>query len=233
MPWKRDQTTTPSVASFCDEIPTNVNSKLAWQDHPEDVAWQSTTHRIQFIVDNQMVAKLMSGSAVLSDASYRPVFVRMGRNVVALLAWVGIHAHLIGTSFNGAPVHITRSPTSCAMRPWTITAILWTWMRKAYGGLQATETSASTVTAAAETLLLRLDGSCEVSLQDCMAKSLPESQLSCLLHVVLFVQKFLHSIMLWKSFVPFFVPILRQRERRMQRQFFKPEFKNHAGRPFL
>ena len=85
LPWKRDQPTSTAAALLCVEIPKAINSGLTWNDHPDDEKWQSTSQRIQFIVDSQIVAMLMSGSAVLSDACYRPVFVRMGRNLAALV----------------------------------------------------------------------------------------------------------------------------------------------------
>ena len=233
LPWKRDQTTTASAASFCDEIPKTVNSKLAWQDHPEDVAWQSTTHRIQFIVDNQMVAKLMSGSAVLSDANYRHVFVRMGRNVAALIS-MGWHPCASHRDFvqwrsrahNSVADQLCNEAmdNKCNINDLDAESI---WRTAGNGNFRINSDGGRRDSSAALGWVVRgfapgLHG-----------KVLARIAIVLPLHVVLFVQKFLHSIMLWKSFVPFFVPILRQRERRMQRQFFKPEFKNHAGRPFL
>ena len=106
-------------------------------------------------------------------------------------------------------------------------------MWKAYGRQLGLETFASIVTAAAEAHQPRSAGSCVVLLQGCNAKFWPESQLSCHHHAVLFVQKFLHSIALWKSSVSLFVPLLQKREGRMQRQYFKSEFRNQAGCSFL
>ena len=106
-------------------------------------------------------------------------------------------------------------------------------MWKAYGRQRGTETLASIVTAAAEAHQPRSAGSCVVLLQGCNAKFWPESQLSCHHHAVLFVRKFLHSIALWKSSVSLLVPLLQKREGRMQRQYFKSEFRNHAVRSFF
>ena len=85
-PWKPDQTTPSFLDPLSNVVPKSLNTMLAWHDHPEDVAWQSPRGCIQFIIDNQALAMLLSRTVLLSDVTYRPVLVRMCRNLAALIS---------------------------------------------------------------------------------------------------------------------------------------------------
>ena len=65
LPWKPDQTTPSFLDPLSNEVPKSLNTMPAWHDHPEDVAWKSPRGCIQFIIDNQVLAMLMSGTVPL------------------------------------------------------------------------------------------------------------------------------------------------------------------------
>ena len=54
--------------------------------HPDDMIWDSEGPRLVIQVDNQTVANLANGDAILTEEAYRPIFVRILRNLAALTA---------------------------------------------------------------------------------------------------------------------------------------------------